>query len=191
MTINLHNFLERSTENGPGTRAVIWVQGCTLHCPGCFNPDTHAQEPRQLVSVEELAARILKISGIEGITISGGEPFLQAKPLVQLGELLHTHDLGLVVFSGFTFEQLTQARKKDWNALLAVTDSLIAGPFMQEFACNLALRGSRNQTLHFLSDRYLPLKAQLEADSNSIELFIDASGRIKMTGFPDHEWLMT
>ena len=191
MTINLHNFWERSTENGPYTRAVIWVQGCTLHCPGCFNPDTHAQEPRQLVAVEELAARILNISGIEGVTFSGGEPFLQAAPLAQLGELLHKRDLGLVVFSGFTFEQLTQANKSDWDALLAVTDLLIAGPFIQEFACNLALRGSRNQTLHFLSERYLPLKSQLEADSNSVELLIDASGRIKMTGFPDQEWLMT
>lgn len=191
MTINLHDFLERSTENGPGTRAVIWVQGCTLHCPGCFNPDTHCLEPRHLVSVEELAARILAISGIEGITVSGGEPFLQAAPLAQLGSLMHKYDLGLVVFSGFTFEQLTQAHKDDWNALLAVTDLLIAGPFMQKFVCNLALRGSCNQTLHFLSERYLPLKSQLEADSNGVELLIDASGRIKMTGFPDHEWLMT
>lgn len=189
MTINLHDFLERSTENGPGTRAVIWVQGCTLHCPGCFNPDTHDQGIRQLVAVEELASRILRISGIEGITISGGEPFLQAAPLAQLGDLMHTHDLGLVVFSGFTFEQLTQANKSDWNALLAVTDLLIAGPFMQQFACNMALRGSRNQTLHFLSERYLPLKSQLDLDSNSVELFIDASGQIVMTGFPGHAWL--
>lgn len=191
MTLNLHDFLERSTENGPGTRAVIWVQGCSLHCPGCFNPDTHDQEPRQIVTVEELVERILAIPEIEGVTFSGGEPFLQAKPLAQLGEMLHPHDLGLVVFSGFTFEQLTQADKDAWNALLTITDLLIAGPFIQELACDLALRGSRNQTLHFLSERYLSLKPQLEAGSNSVELCIDASGRIKMTGFPEHEWLMT
>lgn len=191
LTINLHNFLERSTENGPGTRAVIWVQGCTLHCPGCFNPETHSQKIRTLVSVEKLTERILAISEIEGVTISGGEPFLQAAALAELCRVLHTHNLGVVVFSGFTFEQLTRAKNTDWDALLALTDLLIAGPFVQELRCDLALRGSWNQTLHFLSDRYISLKSQLAHDSNSVELLIDASGRITLTGFPGSEWAMT
>lgn len=188
LTINLHDFLDRSTENGPGVRAVIWVQGCTLRCPGCFNPETHSQKIRQLTPVEKLTERILAITGIEGVTISGGEPFLQAAALAELCRTLHAHDLGVVVFSGFTFEQLTRAKNKNWNALLALTDLLIAGPFVQELRCDLALRGSRNQTLHFLSNRYTSLKAQLEQDSNSVELVIDLSGRITMTGFPGEEW---
>lgn len=190
LTINLHDFLDRSTENGPGVRAVIWVQGCTLQCPGCFNPETHSQKIRRLVPVEELAERILAISEIEGVTVSGGEPFLQAAALAELGRALHTHDLGVVVFSGFTFDQLIRAKNRDWDALLALTDLLIAGPFVQALRCNLALRGSRNQTLHFLSDRYSSLKTQIEQDSNGVELLIEASGHITMTGFPDQEWNM-
>lgn len=184
MDINLHDFLERSTENGPGTRAVIWVQGCTLNCPGCFNPETHDMGIRTLVSVDDLADRIFAISGIEGITISGGEPFLQAAPLAELGRLMQQRNLGIVVFSGLTYEQLTQANKPDWNALLAVTDLLIAEPFILELACDLALRGSSNQTLHYFSDRYKALQERLDHDSNSVEVFIDESGQVIMTGFP-------
>lgn len=184
MDINLHDFLERSTENGPGTRAVIWVQGCNLKCPGCFNPDTHNMGIRTLVSVKDLADRILALSGIEGITVSGGEPFLQANPLTELGKLMQQKNLGVIVFSGFTYEQLTQADRPEWNALLAVTDLLIAGPFIQELACNRALRGSSNQTLHYLSDRYKKFQEELAQDSNSVEVFIDESGQMTVTGFP-------
>lgn len=187
MNINLHNFLARSTENGPGTRAVIWVQGCTLNCPGCFNPDTHDTGIRQLVSKSELAERVLAISGIEGVTISGGEPFLQAAALAEFGKIMHEADLGVIVFSGFTYEELTQADKPDWNALLAVSDLLIAGPFIQELTCNLALRGSSNQTLHLLSDRYKAYQDDLDQESNSVEILIDESGRVIVTGFPTEE----
>lgn len=187
MYINLHDFLERSTENGPGTRAVIWVQGCTLHCPGCFNPATHDMGIRQLLPVEELAQRIFTISGIEGITISGGEPFLQAAPLTELGMLMQQHNLGVIVFSGFTYKQLTQAHKPEWNALLSVTDLLIAGPFIQDLACELALRGSSNQTLHFLSERYTGFREELEREGNSVEVLIDESGQVIVTGFPGQD----
>jgi anaerobic ribonucleoside-triphosphate reductase activating protein len=187
MYINLHDFLERSTENGPGTRAVIWVQGCTLQCPGCFNPETHNMGIRQLVSVRDLAERVLAISGIEGITISGGEPFLQAEALAELGVVLHQNNFGVIVFSGFIYEYLLQANKPDWNALLAVTDLLIAGPFIQDLTCNLALRGSSNQILHFLSERYTAFRDELEGESHSVEVLIDESGQVIVTGFPGND----
>ena len=189
MFINLHNFLERSTENGPGTRAVIWVQGCTLKCPGCFNPDTHDMGNRTLVSVEELAERISGISGIEGITISGGEPFLQAGALAALGRILQQQNLGIIVFTGFTIEQITQRNDPDWDALLALTDLLIAGPFIQSLACNLPLRGSSNQTIHYLSDRYKPFQKSLDTGTSGVEVFIDESGQVIVTGFPDQDIL--
>ncbi len=184
MTLNLHAFLDASTENGPGTRAVIWVQGCALACPGCFNPDTHDPAIRQLVEVNDLAARILHCPTLEGVTISGGEPFLQAAPLAELCKIMQQHDRGVIVFSGFTYDQLVQADRSDWNALLAVTDLLIAGPFIQTEACDLALRGSRNQTLHLLSNRYAAYREQFEHDTNSVEIVIDESGQMTVTGFP-------
>ncbi len=184
MYINLHDFLERSTENGPGTRAVIWVQGCTLQCPGCFNPTTHDMGIHRLVAVEELAERIFALSDIEGVTISGGEPFLQAEALAELGTLMHRNNLGVIVFSGFRYDHLAQANKADWNALLAVTDLLSAGPFIRNLACTLALRGSSNQKLHFLSGRYTVFRDELEKESNSVEVLIDESGQVIVTGFP-------
>lgn len=184
MNINLHDFLARSTENGPGLRAVIWVQGCPLACPGCFNPATHNTDIRQLVSVEELAAKILAIPDIEGITISGGEPFLQAEALAEFGRRMHKADLGVLVFSGFSYEQLSQSDDPAWKALLEACDLLIAGPFVQELAGSMALRGSSNQTLHYLSERYRKLQTQLEQTTNSVEILIDKNGQILVTGFP-------
>ncbi|MBD3306274.1 4Fe-4S cluster-binding domain-containing protein [candidate division KSB3 bacterium] len=183
--LNLHYLLERSTENGPGTRAVIWVQGCTLRCPGCFNPDTHDLGVRTLVAVDDLARRLTAIAGIEGITISGGEPFLQAAPLAALGELVQQAGLGIVVFTGFTYAHLVQADAPAWNALLTVTDLLIAGPFRQALASpRLTLRGSANQTLHYLSDRYAALQVQYEQSPGGVEILIDPTGDITLTGFP-------
>jgi len=185
MFINLHNFLERSIENGPGMRAVIWVQGCTLKCPGCFNPDTQDMGIHTLISVEELAEKILGISGIEGITISGGEPFLQAGALTALGTILQRQNPGIIVFSGFRLEQIKQKNSTEWNALLALTDLLIDGPFIQSLACNLPLRGSSNQTIHYLSDRYKRFQESLNNGTSGVEVFIDESGQVTITGFPD------
>jgi anaerobic ribonucleoside-triphosphate reductase activating protein len=189
MVINLHSFLARSTENGPGIRAVIWVQGCTLQCLGCFNPDTHDLGIRTLVSVEELTDRILAIAGIEGITISGGEPFLQAGALAALGSILQRQKLGIIVFSGFTLEQITQRNDPEWNALVAVTDPLVDGPFIQSLTCNLPLRGSSNQQLHYLSERYKPDQESLNTGTSGVEVFIDESGQVVVTGFPTGETL--
>ena len=184
MCINLHSFLARSTENGPGTRAVLWVQGCARNCPGCFNPATHDPGAGTLVAIETLADRILPLAGIEGLTISGGEPFLQAAALAALGKRLKAHDLGVIVFTGFTLAELTQPGDADWEALLAQTDLLIDGPFVQSLACELPLRGSRNQTLCYLSDRYKPFQESLEHGTSGVEVFIDPAGEVIMTGFP-------
>lgn len=74
MTLRLHAFLPRSRANGPGWRSVVWVQGCSLGCPGCFNPQTHnREEVGEAVEVAEVMQRILA-AGTEGVTVSGGEP---------------------------------------------------------------------------------------------------------------------
>ena len=184
LRLNLHAILEHSTENGPGTRAVIWTQGCLFNCPGCFNPETHDLRPRHVVSVAELAAQLLAIADIEGLTVSGGEPFLQAEPLAELCRKIREAGRGVIVFTGYEYHDLIQANNPAWNALLAVTDLLIAGPFRRDLACDLALRGSRNQTLHFLSDRYAACREQFERLSNSVEVLIDETGQVTLTGFP-------
>src|SRR5688572_13333358 len=84
----IHSMLPRSTVNGPGARAVVWLQGCGLRCPGCFNPATHSFDRDRDKTVEEVAERVLACEGIEGVTFSGGEPFQQAGDLRRLCEYI-------------------------------------------------------------------------------------------------------
>jgi len=107
MKLRIHQFLPVSYANGPGCRAVLWVQGCPLHCPGCFNPNTHAFGQGQWVRVDELAARISALGpGLEGISISGGEPLMQAPALVELLRHIKRHTLlSVILFTGYTWAE--------------------------------------------------------------------------------------
>ena len=83
--LRLHDFLPRSRANGPGLRAVIWVQGCSLGCPGCFNPGAQSLMGGHEVAVGHLRERLLAFGGdMEGLTVSGGEPLQQMRPLLDL-----------------------------------------------------------------------------------------------------------
>ena len=150
--LNLAAFLPVSCSNGPGRRAVVWVQGCNRDCPGCFNKDMQPFRDNELIAVGELAERILAIDAIEGVTFSGGEPFLQAKALAGLAGQLAEGGFNIVVFTGYTFEELSAANNQDYQQLLAVTDLLIAGPYEQHLPARDYLRASANQQLLFLTD---------------------------------------
>jgi anaerobic ribonucleoside-triphosphate reductase activating protein len=66
--LRVHHFLPLSYANGPGRRAVLWVQGCTLGCPGCFNPETHRNRGGEQVTIDDLFNRFVTLVGvIEGI----------------------------------------------------------------------------------------------------------------------------
>ncbi|BBB90360.1 MAG TPA: 4Fe-4S single cluster domain-containing protein [Methylomusa anaerophila] len=180
--INMAAFLPRSRVNGPGLRAVVWVQGCDRRCPGCFNQDMQPFTERELIGVRELADRILGINGIEGVTFSGGEPFEQAAALGELGKILHAKGLTVVAFSGYTLAELTAGDNPAWSQLLAVTDLLVAGPYLQDRPSDRYLCGSDNQEAVYLTDR-LQAHPQVEKLAGSlVEFTIDGQGRIIVTG---------
>lgn len=180
MRLNLARVLERSAVNGPGERFVIWVQGCPLACPGCWNPDTWAFERREQWDVEALAERIRQVEGIEGLTFTGGEPFAQAAALAELATLLP--GLSVVIFTGYTLEEL---RKPAHKALLSRSDILVAGRYIEEHrSLDLPLRGSSNQVIHFLTHRY----QEADLEPPGMEVHIDAGGGLTLTGFPEGEW---
>jgi len=183
LNLNLHNFLARSRANGPGERAVVWVQGCVRVCPGCFNPKTQPFVVRELVTVKELESRITAIKGIDGVTFSGGEPFAQAETLAELAKKIHGLGLTVVCYTGYTVEQLREADREDWNALLSEVDLLIDGPFVQFEQCHEPFRGSKNQNIYYLSGRIRP--EEVEEASQTAELTLDMSGTIVQTGFPE------
>jgi anaerobic ribonucleoside-triphosphate reductase activating protein len=187
MIVNLAHFLRHSSANGPGMRAVLWVQGCPLHCKGCFNEEFWSFEPRMLIEVEAIAEQVLKLEGIEGVTFTGGEPFSQAGALARLGQILHTHDKNIVTFTGYPYEYLTSANDPAWNQLLGVTDLLIAGPYDTQNRCDTALLGSSNQSLVFLSSRLKGHPDMNDAATQKTEFIIEPDGTLITTGFPDNE----
>ncbi len=150
MKIRLAGYSPESVVDGPGIRFVLFAQGCEHACPGCHNPQTHDKEGGDLVDLAEIFERIKKAKLIRGVTFSGGEPYLQAAPLAQLARQVKALGLGLVTYSGYTFEQLyaLAARDKNVKDLLAASDILVDGKYMAgQRDISLAFRGSANQRL--------------------------------------------
>ena len=158
---------------------MVWVQGCPLACPGCWNPDTWAFARRDLREVGTLVDEILGVPDIEGVTFTGGEPFAQARALAQVAASVQVAGLSVVVFSGYELHELDGT---DARTLLAHTDLLVAGRYVEdEREEGLPLRGSRNQRLHFLSDRYKPMDV---LGTPHAEIHLGLDGSITVTGFP-------
>jgi anaerobic ribonucleoside-triphosphate reductase activating protein len=184
--LNLAGFLAKSEVNGPGIRAVVWVRGCPVRCPGCFNEQFQSFSPETLLPVSELARTILALPGIDGVTFSGGEPFAQAGPLALLGESLRAAGLSIVTYTGYTADQLAGSNDPAWPALLAVTDLLIAGPYVAELASADPLKGSTNKEVISLGTRISASgrNPPLRPERSRMEFTIDPDGTITTTGFP-------
>lgn len=179
MRLNIARTLSRSSANGPGERFVVWVQGCPLACAGCWNPDTWSFTKRDLRLVDDLCAEILATKGIEGVTFSGGEPFMQARTLATLGKAVQAAGLSVFVFTGYSLDELTQDAHRE---LLQVTDILVDGRYVEAFSAGgLPWRGSSNQRVHFLTDRY---NRNAMEDAPEAEVLIDPDGAMTLTGFP-------
>ena len=150
-------FLDRIlfpvTALGPGNRLVLWVAGCSRHCKGCANPELWQQHPYQKISPSRLSNYVysLKEQSIEGITISGGEPFDQAGELAEFLELLPGEDTrDVLVFTGYKIEELRNDPR--YQPFLKKIDVLIDGAYIEELNDNEApLRGSVNQRIHYLN----------------------------------------
>ncbi|NLD56754.1 MAG: radical SAM protein [Methanomicrobiales archaeon] len=182
-TLNVAGFLAKSEVNGPGTRAVLWVQGCNRRCDGCFNAAFQPFSPAEIISVTDLAARILAIPGIDGVTFSGGEPFAQAGPLAALAEQIRARGLSVVTYSGYTLVELAAGMDPSWPALLAATDLLIAGPYIAARARPDPLRGSSNQQVIPIGTRLLPSQRP-RSFGTTAEFTVARDGTITTSGFP-------
>ena len=137
-----------SIVDGPGLRFTVFTQGCPHHCPGCHNPETHDPNGGQVRSVEELAQMLSANPLIDGPTLSGGVPFLQAEECAALAALAHDMGKNVWTYTGYTWETLSAAGRPDWDALLAQTDVLVDGPFVEALkSYSATFRGSSNQRL--------------------------------------------
>jgi anaerobic ribonucleoside-triphosphate reductase activating protein len=139
------------TSLGPGRRAGIWTQGCTLHCPGCLSRDTWEADPATAIPVRAVLGWLRSLEQVDGVTISGGEPFQQPEAL---GELLRgirawaPPDLDILVYSGYSLSRL---RRAVWSrALLDLCDAVVAGPYIERLNSTDSghrWRGSANQRI--------------------------------------------
>ena len=182
--LNVAHLLLRSRANGPELRAVIWVQGCPILCPGCHNQEMLPFERRFLVRPEELIDKIvIASSAIEGITLTGGEPFAQPQAAALLLKTAKTKGLTTMVYSGYSYRHLLESDEAAYREMLSSTDILVAGPFIQSLWGKFRWKGSANQRVLFLSNAYSPQEIE---SGNTIdeEVHIDGRGQSVKTGFP-------
>lgn len=171
---------------GPGTRSVVWFFGCSRSCPGCIAKIGGEVEDYTEETPSELADWVLEGAGsIEGVTLSGGEPFEQ--PLDEMAQFLEKiradSKLSVIVYTGSSYEELLQnggARR-----LLGLIDVLIDGPYRQEEDYGQLWRGSENQRFHFLSPRYEEHKnSWFTARGREVEIDLDIHNSFLLSGLP-------
>ena len=181
--LNTMGYVDESEVNGPGYRAVIWVQGCLRECPGCFNPASWSFEMNQLVTVDHLVERILANPKNEGVTFSGGEPFWQAPALADLARKVKAHGLNVLSFTGFTLERLQSPYgPAGAQELIDQLDILIDGPYVEANAIHdpNSLVASSNQRVHVLNPA---MSDRLNWASDQVEIHILKDGSRIVTGY--------
>jgi anaerobic ribonucleoside-triphosphate reductase activating protein len=181
-TLNLAHICPLTQSLGPGNRFVVWVQGCPFNCKGCVSPAWIPFKKAQIVEVGDLAEAITQREEITGITLSGGEPMMQAGRLAHLLRLVKAQrpELNVIIFSGFTMKQMVW---DEAQGLLNQCDLLVDGNYIENLNDGHGLRGSSNQQIHFLTDKLLPFKDEILAPRSSVELHLLDDG-VLMTGIP-------
>ena len=190
--VRVARFLATTRAEGPGVRTAVWVQGCSIRCPGCFNPHMWSFRGGERVAPEELTARILD-AGTEGLTLLGGEPFDQAGALAEVARGVRRAGRSVMTFTGYTYEELlraVEAGREDVAALLDETDLLVAGPFLQDrIDLSRPWVGSTNQEFILLSDRFPHLLDDVARTPDRLEVTVDVSGRVAVNGWADPDVL--
>jgi anaerobic ribonucleoside-triphosphate reductase activating protein len=192
LLLNVAAIRRHSRVNGPGMRSVVWVQGCSIRCPGCLNRHTHPHETVQLVDPQRLARQLLEVRDIDGLTLSGGEPFEQAEACAVLAATYRASGRSVMVYSGYTFCRLSASKNNAVRDFLEQIDLLVAGPYVRHLACDGHLwRGSTNQTVHLLTDK-LRHRIDFRKSSGAV-VEVNTDGRLaSCMGFPeqaDLAWL--
>ena len=156
--LRIADIIGESIVDGPGFRMTVFTQGCPHHCEGCHNPHTHPFDGGRVVKVGEVIDKFKKNPLLSGVTLSGGEPFCQAASCAEIAKAVHSLKKNVIVYSGYTFEQLFDMAQNNIGIkeLLVNSDILIDGKFdISQRSLELRFKGSKNQ-------RTLDIKASME-----------------------------
>ena len=187
--LNMASRLPCTEAEGPGRRAALWVQGCNKRCRGCCNPAYLQLAERELVSASSVLDWLRNAHhahDLEGVTFLGGEPMLQAQGLAFVAQGAQSLGLSVMVFSGYTKNELDVLRLPGVDQLLRYTDVLVDGPYeanLPEHSRRWA--GSTNQQFHYLTARY---DARIESDGEVervLELRLRADSSVFINGWPE------
>lgn len=152
MFLRCAGIIEESIVDGPGIRLVVFTQGCNLHCRGCQNPETWDLNGGTLIPTDDILHMIDNNPLLDGITLSGGEPFLQPDACYEVAKGAKERGLDVMIYSGFTYEELRNSDDSK-RGLLSIADMLVDGSFMiEKKSLDLLFRGSSNQRLLYLKD---------------------------------------
>ena len=148
MKMRIAGVVNDSIVDGPGLRLAVFAQGCPHHCPGCHNPQTHDFDGGEVADTEEIIEKMIKNPLLDGVTLTGGEPFCQPEACTEIARAAHAAGLNVWSYTGYTFEHLLKEGTEPQRALLRELDVLVDGPFLlARRTLNCRFRGSNNQRL--------------------------------------------
>lgn len=179
----IQNFSKEVYVLGPGKRFVIWYQGCLKNCRNCINQDGRKLEGGIFYSNNELLELIMNEKELTGVTLSGGEPFIQFDEVFGLIKVIKENtDLDIIIYTGYKLNDLI---KKYGNEFCEYIDILIDGEYIEELDHGEELRGSSNQKIHFLSNKYKKAVLKLEeSQKREIQFDILGNNELFMIGIP-------
>lgn len=177
-----HTALDVIDTLGPGRRSVVWVQGCTIHCAGCIVPESWGAGGR-LVDPEQLADEVLVDPEVH-LTVSGGEPTEQAAAVARLLAAARARQRTTWVYTGRTLDDLVEEGNDDVLTMLALTDVLVDGPFVESDAGGVGYRGSRNQRIIRLTEA-IDESAAMAGRPGKIELRLSGDDSLTLIGIPE------
>ncbi len=184
----IHSTSHPITVLGPGKRIALWLEGCSLKCTGCMAISMKIRHQHSRMPLQDILKRIKQTAeGLDGITISGGEPFEQADSLYELIKLIksETH-LDIMAYSGYTIKELNE-HSESARKIISLIDILVDGRFEERLSNNKIWRGSDNQKLHLLSERaqkYRYIENTKYDAKRPLSFELDKDNELKIIGIP-------
>lgn len=185
--IRLSHTTKSTDVLGPGRRFVLWVQGCQKRCYKCINPEGQDRNGGYIVSVKSLFDDICGQKGIQGVTISGGEPFLQFPSIFKLVMLIREYtNLDIMLYSGYTYQEICSRFPEPLiRSFFEQIDIFVDGQYFDELNDDQMYRGSSNQRFYFFTDKYKAFQEQIEGKKNRrIEFELTEESEVFLVGIP-------